>query len=49
MRHVTGAVSAVVLLMSSLSWAAAPEPANDEQKRSMLSERPSANRSARLP
>ena len=32
MRHVTGAVSAVVLLMSSLSWAAAPEPANDEQK-----------------
>ena len=32
MRHVTGAVSAAVLLMSSLSWAAAPEPANDEQK-----------------
>ena len=32
MRHVTGAVSAVVLLISSLSWAAAPEPANDEQK-----------------
>ena len=32
MRHVTGAVSAVVLLMSSLSWASAPEPANDEQK-----------------
>lgn len=32
MRHVTGAVSAMVLLMSSLSWAAAPEPANDEQK-----------------
>ena len=32
MRHVTGAVSVVVLLMSSLSWAAAPEPANDEQK-----------------
>ncbi len=32
MRHVTGVVSAVVLLMSSLSWAAAPEPANDEQK-----------------
>jgi FKBP-type peptidyl-prolyl cis-trans isomerase FkpA len=31
MRHVTGAVSAVVLLMSSLAWAA-PEPANDEQK-----------------
>ena len=32
MRHVTGAVSAVVLLISSISWAAAPEPANDEQK-----------------
>ena len=32
MRHVIGAVSAVVLLISSLSWAAAPEPANDEQK-----------------
>lgn len=32
MRHVTGTVSAAVLLMSSLSWAAAPEPANDEQK-----------------
>ena len=32
MRHVTGAVSAVVLLISSLSWAAAPEAANDEQK-----------------
>ncbi|MGB5040354.1 MAG: FKBP-type peptidyl-prolyl cis-trans isomerase, partial [Nitrospira sp.] len=32
MRHVTGAVSAVVLFISSLSWAAAPEPANDEQK-----------------
>ena len=32
MRHVTGVVSAVVLLISSLSWAAAPEPANDEQK-----------------
>ena len=32
MRHVTGAVSAVVLLISSLSWAAAPEPANDKQK-----------------
>ena len=32
MRHVTGVVSAVVLLMSSLTWAAAPEPANDEQK-----------------
>ena len=32
MRHVTSAVSAVVLLISSLSWAAASEPANDEQK-----------------
>lgn len=32
MRHVTGTVFAAVLLMSSLSWAAAPEPANDEQK-----------------
>ena len=32
MRHVTGALSAVVLLMSSLTWAAGPEPANDEQK-----------------
>ena len=32
MRHVTGAVSAIVLLMSSLTWAAGPEPANDEQK-----------------
>ena len=32
MRHVTGAVSAVVLLISSLRWAAAPEPANAEQK-----------------
>jgi FKBP-type peptidyl-prolyl cis-trans isomerase FkpA/FKBP-type peptidyl-prolyl cis-trans isomerase FklB len=32
MRHVTGAVFAVVLLMSSIAWAAAPEPANDEQK-----------------
>ena len=30
MRHVTGALFAVVLLMSSLTWAA--DPANDEQK-----------------
>ncbi len=32
MRYVTGAVFAMVLFMSSLSWAGAPEPANDEQK-----------------
>ena len=32
MRHVIGAVASVVLFMSSSAWAAAPEPANDEQK-----------------
>ncbi|MBA2486335.1 MAG: FKBP-type peptidyl-prolyl cis-trans isomerase [Nitrospira sp.] len=32
MRHMTGAASAAVLLMSSLTWAATPEPASDEQK-----------------
>ena len=32
MRHVIGAVVASVLLLSSPTWAAAAEPANDEQK-----------------
>ena len=48
MRHVPVPLSATVLLMSSLSWAAAPSRANDEQKRYMLSVSPSANPSRRL-
>ncbi|HVG01844.1 MAG TPA: FKBP-type peptidyl-prolyl cis-trans isomerase [Nitrospira sp.] len=32
MRHVIGAIASIVFLMSSPAWAAAPEPANDEQK-----------------
>ena len=32
MRHVIGAVASALFLMSSPTWAASPEPANDEQK-----------------
>ena len=48
MRHVTGTVSAAVLLMSSLSWAAAPSRRMTNRKRYMLSVSPSANPSRRL-